>query len=360
MAVVVNKPVTCAELRNRFPQFFIDSIGDLQRTITRVGDPDSADPDSAIFMATPKALKKGLTTNASVWVVGPAARSSVEPLRGERTVLISTNVELAMASVINEFFLKTPYTNPAITEIHSKATIDASAQIASGVRIGPGAYIGAGVKVEAGVFIGANSVIEDETVIGEGTVIHPLVYIGHSTVIGKRCEIHPHAVIGKEGFGYAHDEKFNHYRIPHCGRVVIEDDVHIGAGMTVDRATITETRIERGAKFDNQVHLAHNTRIGRNSLLTAGFAAAGSSKVGANFVAGGKSVVTGHIEVCDNVQLAALSAVGKEITRPGQYGGVPLQPLQQFLKMKAAMVHLPEMRRQIGKILRKLGLDEEE
>lgn len=358
--MVSNKPVSCAELCKRFPQFFIDSAGDLQRTITRVGDPDSADENSAIFLATPKALKKGMTTSAPVWVIHPSARATIEPLRGERTLLIANNVELAMASVLKEFFLRTPYTNAGTVGVHPRADVHITAELAPDVRVGPGAFIGAGVKIGAGVYIGANSVIEDDTEIGEGTVIHPLVFIGHSTIIGKRCEIHPQSVIGKEGFGYAHDEKFNHTRIPHAGRVVLEDEVHIGACCTVDRATITETRIERGAKFDNQIHIAHNCKVGRNSLITSGFAAAGSSKIGANFVAGGKSVVTGHISVCDNVQLAALSGISKELTEPGQYGGVPLVPLQQHLKIKAAMVQLPEMRKQLKRILKKLGLNEGE
>ena len=355
--VISTKPISCADIKSRFPQFFLHSLGDLGRSVQRIAAPENADATSALFLATPKAIAEGLKTKAAVWVVNPKARAEAEALRGDRTILIANNVELAMALVINEFFLRTPYTSAHVQNIHPRAIVHESAELANDVRIGPGAYIGAKVKLARGVFIGANSVIEDETFIDEETVIHPLVFIGHSTEIGKRCEIHPQCCVGKEGYGYAHDEEFNHTKIPHQGRVVLEDDVHLGGNCTIDRGTFTETRLEKGLRLDNQVHIAHNCRFGRNSLITAGFATAGSTKVGANFVTGGKVVTAGHLEICDNVQIAGVSAVSKDITEPGQYGGSPLMPLQQHLKMKAAMVHLADMRKQLNSVLRKLGIE---
>jgi UDP-3-O-[3-hydroxymyristoyl] glucosamine N-acyltransferase len=262
-----------------------------------------------------------------------------------------------MALVISEFFRPTPYTNPAVQGVHPTAFVGEGARIAKSARIAPHAYVGANVALGENVYVGANAVIEDNSTIGDSTVIHPQVFIGHSTEIGRRCEIHPGAVVAKEGFGYAHDEKFNHTKIPHQGRVVLEDDVHIGACCTIDRGTFGETRIEKGAIFDNLIHIAHNCRIGRNAVLTSGFTMAGSSKIGANFVTGGKTVVSGHLDVCDNVQLSALTAVSKSITKPGQYGGHPLQPLQPYLKSQAAIVHLPEMRKLLKTIAAHLGFE---
>lgn len=358
--VISQNSITAAELMKRFPNFFIERIGDENCTVTGVSAPEAARPGTMVFLATPKALEQGLKSEASLLVVNKKDRDTTETHRGEKTILVCPQVELAMATVINEYFLRTPYTNRAIQGVHPTAVIGEGAEIAPGVRIGPYAVIGAGTSISKGVFVGANTVIEDDCSIDEDSVIHPLVYIGHSTVIGKRCEIHPHATIAKEGFGYAHDERFNHYRIPHQGRVVLEDDVHIGAGVTIDRSTFKETRIQAGAKFDNQIHIAHNCRVGRNSLITAGFLMAGSSQIGANFVTGGGTVVTGHIEICDNVQVSALSAVSKSITKPGQYGGHPLLPLQQHIKMKAALTHLAEMRKSLSLILKKLGISEKE
>lgn len=355
--VISRQPISCADLMKRFPKFFVESIGDLNRTISGVASPEAASADRAVFLATPKALAQGLASQAGVLIVGKKNRTDAEAARGDRTILIASNVELAMATVVSELFLKTPYTNAAIDGVHPTAFIGEGAEIAKGARVGPHAFIGARVKLASGVYIGANAVLEDDVSVDEGSVIHPLVFIGHSTQIGKRCEVHPNTVIAKEGYGYVHDERFNHYRIPHQGRVVLEDDVHIGGGCAIDRATFDETRIGAGTKFDNKVHIAHNNKIGRNSLITAGFLMAGSSKIGANFVTGGNSVVTGHIEVADNVQIAAASGISKDLKEPGQYGGLPLVPLQQHIKIKAALVHLPEMRKQLKSIMKKLGIE---
>lgn len=354
--VVSQQAVSAQQIVDRFPQFFVASVGDLNRTVTGVGSPEIGGENLALFLATPKALKAGLERPAAIWVVDAASRAAAEAQRKTQTILIANHVDHAMSSVINAFFLTTPYTNSATQGIHSTAIVHPSAQVGADVRIGPHAVIGANVHLEDRVYIGANSIIENGTTIGEGTVIHPLVFVGHTTSIGKNCEIHPSSVVGKEGFGYAHDAKNNHYRIPHVGRVIIEDDVHLGSCVTIDRSTFNETRIERGAKLDNNIHIGHNAQLGRNAIVTAGFLLAGSAKIGANFVTGGNTVVSGHLEICDNVQLAALSGVGKAITKPGRYGGVPLMPLQSFIKLKAAMAQLPRMRQQLRQILAQLDI----
>ena len=353
-------PVTCEQIMARFPQFFVEVVGDPSKAVLGVASPDNATSTDLVFLATPKALAAGLKSAAGALVVGKKARTEAEAQANGRPLLIATNVELAMANVISDFFLKTPYTNASVQGVHPSAHVQSSAVLGKNVRIGPGAFVGANVKIGDGTYIGANAVIEDFSEIGADSVIHPLAFIGHSTLIGNRVEIHPSTVIGKEGFGYAHDERFNHTRIPHQGRVVIEDDVHIGASCTIDRGTFGETRIEAGAKFDNQVHIAHNCRVGRNSLFTAGNVVAGSSRVGANVVVGGLSAITGHISVCDNVQLSGFSAVTKSIDKPGQYGGNPLLPLQQHIKMKVSLSHITEMRATVKKIAKHLGLNADE
>ena len=351
--------LTCAKILEQFPDVFSESIGDLEQTVTAVVAPELAKKNEMVFLMTPKALVAGLASQASVLVVSANAKEQALVLRGGRTVLISQNPERAMALVISKFFRPTPYKNISVQAVHPTAVIGENAKIAQGARVGPHAFIGANVSIAENAYVGANAVIEDNSVIGASTVIHPLVFIGHSTVIGARCEIHPNSVVGKEGFGYAHDERFNHTRIPHQGRVVLGDDVHIGACVTIDRATFGETRIENGVIIDNLVHIAHNNTIGRNSVLTSGFTIAGSSKIGANFVAGGRAIVAGHIEITDNVQVAALSAISKSVLKSGQYGGSPLQPLQAFLKTKAALAHLPQMQKAIKKISKHLGFEDE-
>lgn len=357
--VISHPTVSCAELLARFPQLFTEVIGDADRSFSSVEVPETQNEKAAIFLSNPKALKASVGSKAQVLIVARKFQAEVEKRSGGRTILVSPNPELAMAMTIKTYFLPTPYTNRGFDSVHTSAIVAPTASLAPNVRVGPHAVIGAGVKLAAGVTIGANAIVEDDTTIDENTVVHPLAYIGHSTIIGKNCEIHPHTTVGKEGFGYAHDEKGNHYRIPHQGRVVLEDDVHLGAGCTIDRATFGETRIQYGSKFDNRVHIGHNGLIGKNSVITAGFLLAGSTKIGANFVAGGGATVTGHIEICDNVQIGGLAVVGKGIAKPGAYGGNPLLPLADHLKMRSSLAHVYKLRKQMSLVLKTLGIKTE-
>ena len=351
-------PSTCRDWLQKFPDLFVDSVGDLDRKVSIITAPDLATAGSAVFLSTPKALKAGIESPATVLVVNQSDRAKAEEKLGDRTLLISKNAEWAMAKVLSAYFRATPFVGAGIVAQHPSAVVAKSATIDTTVRIGPHAFIGENVVIGAGAVIGTNCVIEDGAEIGENSVIQPLAYIGPFVVIGKRCEIGPQTVIGKEGFGYANDEKFNHIRIPHIGRVVIEDEVHIGSQCVLDRGTFGETRIGLGTKIDNLVHIAHNSQIGRNGLVTAGFIVAGSTRIGSNFVTGGRTSIAGHIEICDGVQLAGMSVVGKTITKPGQYGGNPLQPIKMFLKNRSSLAHLTDMRKQIGQILRHLGIEE--
>jgi UDP-3-O-[3-hydroxymyristoyl] glucosamine N-acyltransferase len=358
--IILNRPVSCAEIMQRLPDLFTEVLGDPQRQFNRVAAPETAVAGDACFLATPKSLAFGLSCPAQTIIVSPKLKARVEGEAKNRTILISPQVDLAMARVISEFFIKTPYTNASIQNVHPSAVVARDAELGDGVRIGPNAFIGAKVKLGRNVYVGACSVIEDETEIGDDTVIHPQVFIGHSTLIGKRCEVHPHSTIGKEGFGYAHNAQWQHFRIPHQGRVVLEDDVHIGSSCTIDRATFQETRLGSHLKMDNQIHIAHNCTIGKNAILTGGFAMAGSSKIGINFLAGGRSLVGDHVEIADNVQIAGLAGVARSIKAPGAYGGYPLQPLQQFLRTKSAILKLNSMKRQLAKISKHLGLEDTE
>jgi UDP-3-O-[3-hydroxymyristoyl] glucosamine N-acyltransferase LpxD len=373
----------------------------LKAKVSGVASPEASDDSKILFLATEKAIRAGLNAAALTIVVPKKQIEFLKTIAAETRarelpiVLVSEQVELAMAKVIGKYFLSTPYrasyfgenrisgfdkphvstgaisvsptsqTNSAIKTVtststglvrkssfHSTAVIDSTAEISESATIGPFAVIARNVKIGKNSFIGAHTVIEAGAVIGEDTTLHPLVYIGHSTLIGSRCEVHAQSVIGKDGYGYVHDKLGQHHRIPHQGRVVLEDDVHIGSSCSLDRGTFGETRICKGAKLDNQIHIAHNCEIGAHSLVTAGFMTAGSTKIGARFISGGGAVVAGHIKICDNVQVGGFSAVTKSIDQPGQYAGNPLLPLSQFLKLKLAMTLLPDLVADLRKMVR--------
>lgn len=334
-----------------FPQLIREIHGPHHTQFRQISSITNIEPHSLVFITNEKHLDKVVNSQATVILV-PASFNK-QNLSLEKTWLLSPLPELAMRNIKNEFFLKTPYRPQMLQAIHPTAQIDSSAVLDESVEVGPGAVIGSGVEIGARSFIGANTVIEKNTKIGTDSTIHPLVYIGHHTVIGNGCEILPQSTIGSEGYGYAHDEKGQHHRIPHSGRVVLHDNVHVGACCTIDRGTIEDTVIGQGTKIDNQCHLAHNSVIGKNCLITAQFGMAGSSTIGNNFISGGKASVTGHVTITNNVQISGMSAVTKSIDQPGQYGGFPLQPLRDYLRTKAAMIQLHDLRKQVQDLLTK-------
>jgi UDP-3-O-[3-hydroxymyristoyl] glucosamine N-acyltransferase len=280
----------------------------------------------------------------------------IESTGTPRAYFFSREPELAMRETIQSFFKATPYINSDFESlVHPTAIVHPAAKLAAGVRIGPYSVVSKDVVIGEHAVVGAHCVVESGASIGACTVLHPFVYVGPACDIGTDCEINPHTVIGKEGFGYAHDTKNNHYRIPHTGRVIIGDRVHLGSSVNVDRGTFADTRIESGAILDNRIQVSHNAVIGANSIITAGFVIAGSSKVGRNFLAGGNTAITGHIELCDNVQLSALSVVRKSITKSGAYGGNPLMPMRDYLRFTAALLKIPQL---IKKFAAELTTDE--
>ena len=326
--------------------------GDENLEVSFFGTPDCQVENSLAFINNPKLIDT-LENSKVVAAIAPVKMKEVLTSQSKKTFLFSPNPDLAAREIKKQFVLNTPYKAPS-SGIHKTAVIDESAELASDVSVGPYAVIGKNVKIASGSFVGSNAVIEENVSIGSNTTIHPLAYVGHSCEIGNDCEIKPHAVIGSEGFGYAHDHLGNHYRIPHSGKVILENDVHIGAGSAIDRGTIEDSVIKQGCKIDNHVHLAHNTVLGKNGIITAQVVTAGSTTIGDNFICGGKTAITGHITVADNVNVAGFSGVSKSVDKPGQYGGYPLQPLKQHLKTKASSVHIPEMRKQLNKVLKKL------
>lgn len=316
-----------------------------------VSAPDLASAEDLIFVSNSKHLEAALKSKAKALCLPDSIRSQMEEQKSaiEKLVFYSPEPERAMRETIQRFFLKTPYVNSDDSSLcHPTAIIHPEAHVSPTARIGAYSVIARGAKIADGAVIASHVVIEIEAQIGPRTVIHPFVYIGHHTEIGADCEIHPHSAIGKEGFGYAHDLKGRHYRIPHQGKVVLEDGVHMGSTATIDRGTFGETRIGKGAILDNRIHIAHNVSIGAGSIITAGFNVAGSTKIGRGFVCGGNTSVTGHIEICDGVQLAGVSVVRKSISKPGAYGGNPLMPMREFMRMNLALSKLPSLLKSLG------------
>ena len=214
--------------------------------------------------------------------------------------------------------------------------------------------------------VGAYTVIEKNVSIGVGTKIYPQVYIGHDVVIGKGCTIysgvkiyagcqigdhciiHSNSVIGGEGFGFSMDEKGVFEKIPQLGNVVIGDDVEIGSGCTIDRATLGSTKIARGCKLDNLIQIAHNVEIGENTVIAAQAGIAGSSKIGARCMIGGQVGIAGHIHIPDGTQIQAQSGIMSAPEGPNQkLFGYPAISYNDYLRSYAIFRQLPELEQRL-------------
>lgn len=244
-------------------------------------------------------------------------------------------------------------------QIHPSAIIAKSAVIGKQVRIGAYSIIDENTVIGNNTIIGPHCVIQKNSKIGDNSLLHGFIFLGADCEIGSHCELHAHTTIGSDGFGFVTDKNYTHTKVPQIGKVIIEDQVEIGAHCCFDRATLSETRIKKGTKIDNLCHFAHNCTVGENSLIAAGFFVAGSSQLGARFTTGGNSAVSTHIHVCDGVTLAGRSTVTNNVTEPGQYGGYPLQKIRDALKTISTIGNLVEMRKTLAKISQHLNIKHE-
>jgi UDP-3-O-[3-hydroxymyristoyl] glucosamine N-acyltransferase len=249
-------------------------------------------------------------------------------------ILIATNIKLTHA-MIKARFSNRNFEDERWERIHPSAAVHESASIAETAFISPNAVIGPEVSIGEHTRILGGAVVENGAVIGSHCVIHPNAVIGFKCVIGNQVEIGACTVIGSEGYGFAQDASGKHHKIPQTGIVVIEDRVRIGANNCIDRATYAETRIGAGTKIDNLCHIAHNVQIGEDCLLTAMLCVAGSTKIGNRVVTSGQAGILDHVTICDDVYLLHRAGVSKDIKNPGIYAGVPVQPLNQYMRNTA-------------------------
>jgi UDP-3-O-[3-hydroxymyristoyl] glucosamine N-acyltransferase len=306
---------------------------------------DDARPGDVSFLANPRYTPKINTTQASAIYLSDGA-----PIEREIAVLRAQNPYLAYTRALRLF-----HPEPTFEAfVHEAAVIDPSAEVAENVFIGPGVVIGAHSRIASGVKIHANVTIYDDVTIGADSIIHSGVAIRERSEIGKRCVIHNNVVVGCDGFGYAKDEHQTWLKIPQTGRVVLEDDVEIGAGTTIDRASVGESRIRRGTKIDNLVQIGHSCTVGEDTLLCAQVGLAGSSHIGSRVILAGQAGVAGHLTIGDDVVLTAKSATSHDVPAGKVISGIPAFDNKDWLRSTAAFRRLGEMQRKLRELERKL------
>ncbi len=225
-------------------------------------------------------------------------------------------------------------------ERHPTAAIDASAELADDVDVGAMAVIGAHARIASGTRIGAACVIEEDAHIGEGCLLHARAVVGKACVLGDRVILQAGVVIGSDGFGYAWSGS-EHLKIPQVGRVVLQDDVEIGANTCIDRGAIGDTLIERGVKLDNLIQIGHNVQIGAFSVMASQVGISGSTTLGQGCQLGGQVGTAGHINIGDGCKIAAKSGVPGDLEAGGTYAGIPVMPHRVWLKVSAILPRLP-------------------
>jgi UDP-3-O-[3-hydroxymyristoyl] glucosamine N-acyltransferase len=259
------------------------------------------------------------------------------------------NPRLAFARVIELFYVK-PYSPTGIsdrTALGKDVAIGANCSIHPFVVLGDKVRIGNRVAIYPGVYVGQGSVIDDDS------VIYANVSIGNRISVGKRVIIHSGTVVGSDGFGFV-TEGGTHHKIPQVGGVIIEDDVEIGANCSIDRATLGNTLIKKGTKFDNQVHVAHNVTIGEHCLLAGQSGVAGSSTLGNYVVLAGQAGVSDHTTVGDRVMAGGKAVIVKDVA-PGQIiAGFNAMPIRDWLKVQAVLPKLPELNKSIKRLEKQL------
>ena len=312
---------------------------------------DEAHAGDVTFLANPRYTPRVNTTKASAIYLSEDAKIE----RDHIAVLRTKDPYLAYTRALRLF-----YPEPAVEpSIHPSAVVDPTARVSEGVSIGARSVIGADVEIAPGVQIHPNATIYREVKIGRDSVIHSGVAIRERTLIGERVIIHNNSVIGCDGFGYAKDEEKHWLKIPQTGRVVIEDDVEIGAGTTIDRASVGESRIGRGSKIDNLVQIGHSCTVGEDTLLCAQVGLAGSSHIGSRVILAGQAGVAGHLKIGDDVVLTAKSATSHDIPPGKVISGIPAFDNKDWLRSTAAFRRLGEMYRLLKDLERRLRKIEE-
>ena len=298
--------VTLSELVARFGG---ELVGDGNRTVRQVAPLDRATSDDIGFVSQSKYLTQLGSTQAGAVILPLDARDAVDLPR-----ILTPNPYLYFARV--SALLNPPTRPPA--GVHPTATVAPGANVAADASIGAGAVIGAGAHIGARTIVGPNCVIGDDARIGADCLLHANVTIYQGCEVGEGCILHAGCVIGSDGFGFAPNEG-RWEKIPQIGRVLVGDNVEIGACTTIDRGALEDTVIEEGVKLDNLVQVAHNVQIGAHTAIAACTGIAGSARIGRNCMIGGAAMIFGHIEIADGTRISTNTLITKSLLKAGTY-----------------------------------------
>ena len=315
--------------------------------ITGAAGLDIAGASEISFLANPKYASEVANTEAGAILVGRDARVTHQGI----AIVRVEDPYVAYTQTLRSFHPE-PGLDPGV---HSTAVIAHSAVVSPLASIGPLVSIGARCVVEDGVCIHANVNLYEGTKVGKGTIIHSGTSIRENTEIGQNCIIHNNVTIGSDGFGFAKTAENQWLKIPQIGRVVIEDDVEIGANSAVDCASVGESRIKRGAKIDNLVQIGHSCVIGEDALICAQTGLAGSSEIGDRVILAGQVGIAGHLKVGEDATLTAKSATSHDVEPGKVMSGIPAFENRDWLRSSAAFRRLGLISRTVRDLVKRVS-----
>ena len=321
--------------------------GDSKLQINAAAGLNLAQKNEITFLSNPKYKRQVKETKAGAIFLS----EGVEIESKHIAVLRAKDAYVAYTLALREF-----HPLPAITpSIHKSAVIDETAEIDENVEICGNVVIGKNCKIESGVKIFPNATIYDNVKIGSNSIIHSNVAVRENCKIGENCIIHNNTTIGSDGFGYAKTETKQWLKIPQVGRVVIENDVEIGANTAIDCASIGESRIKRGAKIDNLVQIGHSCLVDEDALICSQTGLAGSSEIGKRVVLAGQVGIAGHLKVGDDAVITAKSATSHDVENGKVVSGIPAFDNRDWLRSISVFRRLRELTKTLRDINKRLS-----
>jgi len=318
-------------------------VGDGQVIIEHVRGIDEAGVGDLTFISNPKYLKKISTSCASAIIAPPGTE------RADTNLLIVQDPYIAFGMVLGLFYPE-EHDPPGIMK---NSYIEEGAVISNEATIYPGVYVGRRARIERGVVLYPGVYIGRDAFVDEESILYPNVSVYRRCRIGKRVILHAGVVVGGDGFAFAGPGREN-IKIPQVGIVQIDDDVEVGANTTIDRGNPDKTWIQRGVKIDNLVQIAHNVVIGEYSVIVAQVGISGSTKLGRGVILGGQAGVVGHITIGDHVMVGGKSGVHEDVPPNQVVSGLPHMPHKKWLRVSACVSQLPEMRKNLTTLLKKV------
>lgn len=329
-----------------------DVVGNPEEEVSKLSKIEEGEKGSLTFLSNPKYNSYLYTTEASVTIVN----RSLELEKDVSTTLIKVENAYESFSKLLEFYNQVKNNKSGRENPHF---ISDSAQIGKDEYVGAFAYIGNNVKIGDNVKVYPNAYVGDNVIIGNNVTIFSGAKIYSETQIGNDCIIHANSVIGSDGFGFVPNEQGELNKVPQTGNVIIEDNVDIGAGCSIDRATLGSTIIRKGVKLDNQIQIAHNVEIGKNTVIAAQTGIAGSTKVGEYCMIGGQVGISGHLTLGNNLKIQAQSGISKSLKDNEVVQGSPAFGYSDFNKSYVYFRNLPKMASVVNKLEKEFNAQNE-